>query len=103
MEIKRCPFCNSQAYYNRIKSSHIAYCDTCGAQMERVERSIEEREVIKQEVIQAWNTRSRPNPAEIERLVDELIFKVAEYESCLSDKTMKKQEQAKAALMKAIT
>jgi len=73
--LKKCPFCGFQGYIKTVpnidEDKEELFMTFCPNSDCPVQPSVEGETV--DEVYKAWNTRTRPDPAEVERLVDNVI------------------------------
>lgn len=57
-ELKPCPFCGGKIEIVGVNNGNpfMAYCDNCGLEFGR------DKEYYSYQIVEAWNTRTQPNP-----------------------------------------
>lgn len=92
METRECPFCGSRSKHCADTGDHWILCTEC--------RTTSGTHRSEEEAIAAWNTRTRPDKARVEALVQTMLWKYRLHMQNPSDKKVVMEfDDAKAALL----
>ena len=102
--LKKCPFCGFQGYIKTVpnidEDKEELFMTFCPNSDCPVQPSVEGETV--DEVYKAWNTRTRPDPAEVVELVDKLITAAMMWSVTTQTSRRIAMDKARADLLKAI-